>query len=481
MANIDLPFRRGAAFFGDAATTMCEWGLVALAAWAPLPFGSARPWAWGVLAASVGILVILRAAGDFLAGEGSEAPARVILPSAILFALVIVWAIFQFLPWAPAAWIHPMWGEAEKLLPGLAMRPAISIDPESSRTAIVHLLTYAAIFWLSFRCCQRAAMARLLVRCVAAIGTVYAAWGLAVYWAGNLYVLWFSKWAYPGDLTSTFVNRNSYAAYTGLSLVALVGLFVEEIVRRIDFRESRRMQLRMLVEGLTVQSIWVISGILICTTAMLLTHSRGGASATGAGLLGLIVMASLVPSLKGPWRKWFALAFVLGAIAALLFSGTETVTRLADTSWDLEGRHEIFQLTLQAITNNPLIGTGLATFKSIFPTYRTEDLPLLVDLAHNDYLENMMELGIPAALLLFASVFWLIFQCAVGAFRRHRDAIVPCIAVGASVLIALQSLVDFSMQIPAVAMSYLLLIGAGVAQATPTQQRSGRGPSIARP
>jgi O-antigen ligase len=475
MAEIDLSARRGTGL-GIVTAAICQWGLIALAAWSPLPFGSARPWAWGILAAGVGILLIVRAAGDFIAQEGSERPAGVIAPAALLFALAIFWAIFQCLPWAPAAWKHPIWDEAGRLLPGLALRPAISIDPESSRTAILHLVTYAAVFWLSFRSCQRAATAQLVVFSIGMIGALYAAWGLAVYWAGNHYVLWFTKWAYFGDLTSTFVNRNSYAAYSGLAVIALFGLFLEETVRRLASRESRRTRLRALVEGLLARrSIAIIVGSLMAATAVLLTHSRGGATGTGIGIVALFATASLAPSLRGPWRKWVALALLFGALAGVALSGGETITRVADTSWDLEGRHRIFELTLQAIANNPLIGTGLGTFKSIFPTYRTEDLRLLVSLAHNDYLENTMELGIPAAFMLFAAPLILVVRCFVGALQRHRDAIIPAIAVGASVLVGLQSLVDFSMQIPAVAVSYLVLLGAGVAQATPSRQRIARG------
>lgn len=474
MTEIELPFRHGTASLSDAVAMLCLWGLVGLVAWTPLPLGSVPPWAWGVLTTAAGILLVLRAAGDFIAQEGSEVPGRVTLPAAGLFAIALLWAIFQCLPWAPAAWQHPVWAEAAKLLPGLAFDPAISIDPNSSWTAIFHLATYAAIFWLAFRCGQRGAAARLLVIAFGTIGTVYAVWGLAVYWTGNHYLLWFSKWAYADDLTSTFVNRNSYATYTGLALVAMTGLLLEDVIRRISSPESARRKLRAFFDNVGVRQVWVVAGVLITAITVLLTHSRGGATATGGGVLGLILIASLVPSLRGPWRKWVALVFALGAVAALVLGGTETLTRLADTSWDVEGRHEIFELTLQAISNNPVIGTGLATFKSIFPTYRTESLPLLVDLAHNDYLENMMELGIPAAVALFLAALWLVIQCALGAFRRHRDAIIPCIAIGASVLIGLQSLVDFSMQIPAVAVAYLTLLGAGLGQATPTGRRVAR-------
>ena len=138
---------------------------------------------------------------------------------------------------------------------------------------------------------------------------------------------------------------------------------------------------------------------------------------------------------------------------------------------DLEARPEIFQLTLKALADHPWIGTGLGTFTTVFEAYRTPDLLFFVNAAHNDYLENMLELGIPAALLLFGSVLALFVMCVRGAIRRRRDAILPCVGVGVTALVAMHSLVDFSMQIPAVTVTYLMLLGAAVAQSIPSGAR----------
>ncbi len=476
-AQADPPPPRRLAI-ADALPSICFWGLVAVAAWAPLPFGSARPWASGLLALIVGLLVAALAVNDLVAADKDQPPLRPVILPLFLFSLTILWALIQCFPWVPASWQHPVWAEVAKRLPGQVIRPTITVNAAASHAAILHLVTYGAIFWLSYRFSQKAAKARSLMIAVACVAVIYSVWGLAVYWTGNGSVLWFKKWAYIPDLTSTFVNRNSYAAYNGIALIAMIGLFLEDILKRLDFMQSRRTIMRSLTELMTTHSAWIIGGIIITATALLLTHSRGGAGATGLGILALLLMASSVPSLRGPWRAWFGLAIVIGGLAALWLSGTVTLTRLANTSWDVEGRPEIYELTLQAIKNNPLLGTGLATFSSIFETYRTEDLPFFVNLAHNDYLENMLELGIPAALPLFAAAFLLAVRCASGAFERRRDAIIPCVAVGATALIASHSLIDFSMQIPAVATSYLILLGAGVAQAIPTQARGAARNSI---
>lgn len=449
----------------------CCWGLLLVALWAPLPFASARPWAWGLLALLVGLLVTALSIAELI-GEGAERQRlRPLALPAILFTLGLAWGCVQCLPWTPESWQHPLWQEAAKLLPAQSMQPSISIDRSASRMALLRLLTYGAIFWVAFRCAREGVWARRLVTLGAAIATIYACWGLAVYWTGNGSVLWFAKWAYRGDLTSTFVNRNSFATYTGLALVTMVGLLLDLIVRKIDFTQTRRAVLTAWTELLRSDAVWLIGGVALATTALLLTHSRAGAASAGVGIIALLAVAFVAPSLRGPWRASFAIALAIGGLAALLVSGTATLGRVADTSWDVEGRSEIYDLTMQAIGNTPVLGTGLGTFKSIFPAYRPETLALPVEMAHDDYLQNMLELGIPAALTLFTVLLLLAARCVKGVFMRRRDAILPCIGVGATALVAFHSLFDFSLQIPAVMLSYLLILGAAVAQSAPTRPR----------
>ena len=424
--------------------------LLLVAFWAPLPFGSARPWAWGLLAAVTGLMIVMVGVSDLLVEDDDALPLRIVGIPTLLFEATILWAVFQSLPWAPSAWQHPLWGDAAALLPHHPMRPSISVDPAASRTVILRLLTYAGIFWLAFRCSQHAGKARLLMTGIAGIGTAYSAWGLAVYWNGNHSVLWYDKWAYWGDLTSTFVNRNSYATFAGLSVVTAIALLLDNILRGVDFQQPPRVILRSLIELLMTRSVWFVGCIAISATALLLTHSRGGMAATGVGVLALMVMIALAPSLRGPWRAVFGIAVLVGGAAVLFVSGAATFARVADTSLDLEARPEIFQLTLKALADHPWIGTGLGTFTTVFEAYRTPDLLFFVNAAHNDYLENMLELGIPAALLLFGALLALFVMCVRGAIRRRRDAIFPCVGVGVTALVAMHSLVDFSLQIPAV-------------------------------
>jgi hypothetical protein len=59
-----------------------------------------------------------------------------------------------------------------------------------------------------------------------------------------------------------------------------------------------------------------------------------------------------------------------------------------------------------------------------------------------------------------------------GVFARRRDQLFPLAAAAATVLVALHALVDLSLQIPAVAVTYTALLGLGVAQAIPSSRRA---------
>jgi O-antigen ligase len=148
----------------------------------------------------------------------------------------------------------------------------------------------------------------------------------------------------------------------------------------------------------------------------------------------------------------------------LIISDNVMTERLAESSIETEGRTRIFELTWQAIRDWPVFGTGLGTFRDVFPLYRTEDLPLPVAQAHNDYLETIVELGFPAASALFLSMASLLWICLRGVRRRRRDAVFPCIGVGATTLVAVHSLFDFSLQMPGVTATFWILMGAAVAQ-----------------
>ena len=126
------------------------------------------------------------------------------------------------------------------------------------------------------------------------------------------------------------------------------------------------------------------------------------------------------------------------------------------------------------VAERPWQGHGYGNFEAAFAQHRDERFGDRVDMAHNTYIEHLVELGVPATLLLYLGPLLLFGYCVRGVFARRRDQLFPLVAVGATVLVALHALVDFSLQIPAVAVTYAALLGIGVAQATPSPKRPPR-------
>jgi O-antigen ligase len=125
---------------------------------------------------------------------------------------------------------------------------------------------------------------------------------------------------------------------------------------------------------------------------------------------------------------------------------------------------------MSAIDAAPILGTGAGTFEEVFRFYRTTDILDVYMKAHNTYLENILELGFPAALALFSVFAGFVVLTCVGLRRRRRDVVFPCIGLASTVLVAAHSLVDFSLQIPAVTATYCLIMGAACAQCWSTRK-----------
>jgi hypothetical protein len=67
-----------------------------------------------------------------------------------------------------------------------------------------------------------------------------------------------------------------------------------------------------------------------------------------------------------------------------------------------------------------------------------------------------------------------------GVLVRQRDAIFPCIGIAASILVGFHALIDFSLQIPAVAITYVFLLGVGVAQSRSSRVNTTKTPNAAQ-
>lgn len=460
-------------FSGIVTETRLFWGLVALVAFAPLPLGSNRPLWWSVLAVWAGALFVAYAFLRWQSQTSEHVPARKVLAIVVPFLLAIIWAFIQIFPWMPASIAHPLWQETSAFLGGATVS-TISINPYETATGIMRLLTYAAIFWMALQIGRDSTLAKRGLMAIVVISLAYGAYGVIVHLGGWERVLWFHKWAYEGYLASTFVNRNSYATYAGIGLICVAGLLLHDLGSVLKLKASARTKLELSLEVLAGRSAYLVVAAVVLSTALLFSGSRAGVMSTLLGIITLIICCGYARVIPRQQTMIFLSVAVVTALVFLAVSGGAVIDRLSQLSEDTtQDRAGIYRLTWEAINAAPLTGSGLGTFSDVYPIFRDTRLPSGPPWqdAHNTYLENAMELGLPAAALLFVSIASMGELCLFGLIRRRRAKIFAAVGLAVLTLVSAHALVDFSLEIPAVAATFCFLMGLACAQSFSSRNR----------
>jgi hypothetical protein len=84
--------------------------------------------------------------------------------------------------------------------------------------------------------------------------------------------------------------------------------------------------------------------------------------------------------------------------------------------------------------------------------------------AHDSYLEAFQGLGLIFGPMLVATLAVLVWRCVKGAATRQMNETPSGVAAGVAFLLGAHALVDFTLQLQAIAITFMALLGAGVAQ-----------------
>jgi tetratricopeptide (TPR) repeat protein len=144
-----------------------------------------------------------------------------------------------------------------------------------------------------------------------------------------------------------------------------------------------------------------------------------------------------------------------------------------------EGRRALWERTLPLALRFPAWGTGYGTFVSAEPQQRQPDVgaDLTWEHAHNDYLEALVEGGFVQLALVLAAL-GLVFRAGVRAHHRLRGGPDGALVLGGLfgfTAVALHSLGDFGLHMPAIVVLVTVLAAHLVAAADPPADRGSAG------
>jgi O-antigen ligase len=445
------------------------WTFIAALAWTPYWYGSNDLITWGVNAVLFpGLTLIYEIA---LVVRGRERPVAVHelrLPIS-LFVAVALWVVVQDATWTPSSWHHPIWAMSADAL-NAPLDGSISVNRNATTLALIRIITSASVFWLAVQLCRNTTRASSFIIALVTIIAAYCAYGLV-----DFATMQSEKTDGPSFLTSTFINHNHFAAYGGIGLVAGCGQILKIFRGTLGTRGgSLRFKIATFMETAAHNAGPFLVAAFVILVAVLLTGSRGGITATGLGIASLAVLMLGQREVKSSERR---LALILGIIvvaAILMFFGSTFTTRLAEQGLSDRNRMTVYMITLRSILDAPVLGYGYGTFADVFPMIRDRSVSVLGswEQAHDTYLEVFQGLGVVFGSMLVLSVAVLVAKCCKAAIT-HQEAMIPAVATSVGLLLGIHSLVDFSLQIQAVTLTFMAVLGAGVAQAQPDLAANG--------
>ncbi len=453
---------------------------VILLAWAPFWLGGNRPLAWMIN--SIGWSVLLLAYEGMLSVGRRSYPiplSRMAFPVAA-FCVMVIWGLVQSIPGVPAFMQNPIWGAAGEAL-RTPVAGAVSIDPDTTKLALLTLLPPIAAFWLALHLCRDGRRAHLLVLAVAGITGLYALYAIVAYYFFPTKLLWMERLYYLYWATSTFVNRNNYATYAGIGLIASVSALFSLFSANSYIGINWKQRVTLLLTRQALLPVALLAALAANGIALMLSGSRAGIASTFFGL----VCWYFLQMLRSGFRIVLIVAlFILSlAILSVLLSFDDILRlRLQGEGVVDEIRWSLFRLSLQAITDQPWLGFGYGTFQDAFRIYRDASLwgAGVIDKAHNTYIEAALGLGLPVFLVVMAAAGMLVWRCVHGALTRRQDAEVPMLAAAVCALVGAHALVDFSLQMQGLAVTFAAILGAGVSQSWSRSEPGGARPNDAR-
>jgi O-antigen ligase len=441
------------------------WAFVAGLAWCPFLFGGDVLLAWGINAVLFPGLVAIYEISLLIRGKRHPVAIWQIKAPVALFAVVVLWILIQNTTWTPGWWHHPIWQMAADAL-GKPLDGSISVNRELTSLALLRLITAASAFWIALQLCRDASRASLLLWSIAAITCAYAAYGLVAFALKPANVPPFEN--LQGVVTSTFSNPNCFAAYAGIGLVAFCGLILR--LYRNEFANvggSLRFRIASFIEVTGQKGIALLGGAFVILVALLLSGSRGGIASTA---LGLIVLAAVTFRLrKHQFAEQRVAILVIGALlvaASFVFFGDAVAGKISQAGLRDQTRMAVYTIIIRSIFDTPVLGYGYGTFADVFPMFRDQSISTWGkwQMAHNTYLEVLQGLGLVFGSMLLACVCLLVLRCINGAATRQMNETLPCVAASVAFLLGMHALVDFSLQMQATTVTFMALLGAGVAQ-----------------
>jgi O-antigen ligase len=439
---------------------MVEGSLIFGIAIAVLAFGGAEPISFAI------VQLIFLVAAALLIVRG-VAPADSFSWRAFTIpALLISVVLLQLFP-VPASWLS-RFASSEASTADVRWS-SWSIEPHTTRNQLLILVTCLIAFYFAQLVSHDRKPKGRLVLFLLGLGTFEAFYGLVQYLSGWQKIFAYAKKYDLEDATGTYINRNHYAGLLEMILPFGVALILYEYGKLRGNDPQSAASLKAMVQRRSFQKFVLCLCIsVVLFAALIFSRSRMGILAASASILMMFGFAAISRRQGKASLVFFAVFAALSLGLAIWIGPEPIVSRFENVGQEYssldQSRLSIWRDAVKLIERHTVLGTGLGTFPVAFTSVQTAFLGQFVNHAHNDYVELASDVGVPTALMLFAT-FVFILARATRTFLRAPGKFDRAIAlgcVGSIVAILLHSLTDFNLYMPANALVFSVVLGLAI-------------------
>lgn len=437
--------------------------LAALAGYTLFAFAGAYRWTVVPAMLAVGLLAVTTRP-RILAGH------RRAVDTALLLSLTAV--AVQLIP-LPAA-VRDRFSPAAATLsaalrfdgPAAGLAP-LSIDPAATGWALAMALTMAVVFWVARARFEEGGLRRL-TRGIAWMGIALAVVVFVQRYTSphHIYGFWapITRTANPTPF-GPYVNRNDLATWLLLAIPLVLGYAAG---RMVLLARGRRWT-QALDDLVDPRSVLLGGAVLLMVAVLVASLSRSGAAGMIGALAVVVVFARTRVGRTG--SRLLAGACVLLLALALPFTNLAAMAvRYGDhLPADVGGRIAIWQDSWAMARDFFATGVGAGAFERGMLVYQQAPRTLFFNHAHNEYLQILAEGGVLVGLPVAALVL-LVFGTALTRLRHDVTAVFwfRLGAIGSLTGVAVQSVWDTGLRMPANAVLFALVAAIAVHKAQKT-------------
>ena len=398
-------------------------GLYILLMFGVLAFGAVDEWSTFAFEAGSAALFLTWAAGQLSSKEIKLSKNPLYVPALLFFALILAQIVLR-----------------------------TSAYGYISKYEVLLYASYGIVLLIAAECVREEDTRKIFTLLIIVFGALYSFFALAQELTSNGKIFWFHSPRFHGSIYGSYVDHDHYAGLMEMLVPFPLVLSMSHLLRG-----GKRA-----IVGFCV--VLMASTIFLC-------GSRGGMIAF---VLEMIVFSAFtLKQRRSAHAAYGSLAICVLILAFLVFLGKgQVLGRLGDLGPG--SRLDIDKDCVRMFALRPVLGWGLGTFPTVYPSFRSFYTNLFVNAAHNDYAQLLVETG----LIGFGLMLWFVFglyKSGLPTSRRWEfkwDGAVSLAALLGCTGMLFHSFVDFNLQIPANAAWFYVLCSLAASSLPSTSSRA---------